>query len=320
MEHLQAIVQRVDDLAQGVRAFEFAPATGSGPFPSAQAGAHIDLKLGNGLVRSYSLFEPASGDSPYRIAVALDEASRGGSRFLFDQVRVGQGIEISPPKNHFTLEEDVSHTVLVAGGIGITPLWAMVQRLESLGRSWSLHYAARRRDCAAFVDELERFAQASTLGVLFTSFGDDPQRQRIDLASVFANAPHGAHFYCCGPKRLIEDFVKHGESRPPEHVHVEHFEGVQPTGGDMSYTVRLVRSDKVLTVPAGKTILEVVESAGIEVAHACKEGVCAACEVRVIGGIPDHRDLVLSRKEKAQNQSMMICCSGALSPELVLDL
>ncbi|RJP67431.1 MAG: oxidoreductase [Comamonadaceae bacterium] len=319
MQRMKAIVECQEDVAQGVRSFALRPASDSAEFEVAAAGSHVDLFLAQDLVRSYSLYLPAAKGDPYRIAVALDPRSRGGSRHMFAHVKVGDEIDISLPKNHFPLTEDASNTVMVAGGIGVTPLMAMATRLTRLGKPWTLHYAAQARTSAAFINELQELAYASGSSVHF-SFGDDPDRQRIDLPKVFACAPLDTHFYCCGPKRMIDAFVAAGEQRPSRFVHVEHFGGVTPTGSDQSFTVRLARSGKVLTVPAGRTILEVVEQAGISVAHACKEGVCAACETRVIDGIPDHRDLVLSKKERGQNQSMMICCSGSVTAELVLDL
>lgn len=319
MQRLKAIVEQREDVAQGVRSFALRPTSDSPAFTEASAGSHVDLFLARDLVRSYSLYRPTDKGGLYRIAVALEPQGRGGSSHIFANVKLGDEIEISAPKNHFPLAEDASNTVMVAGGIGVTPLMAMATRLATLGRAWTIHYSARTRQSAAFVEELKELAHASA-GRVFFSFGDDPDRRRIDLQQIFSQAPQGTHFYCCGPKRMIEAFVAAGEQQPSEFVHVEHFEGVTPTGSDQSFTVRLARSDKVLTVPAGSTILEIVEQAGIAVAHACKEGVCAACEVRVIQGIPDHRDLVLSKKERAQNQSMMICCSGSVSAELVIDL
>lgn len=315
---LNVRVQRIDDLADGVRAFELVPVEGT-ELPAFTAGAHIDLHLPPDLVRSYSLYNNQDAASAYQVAVALDPNSRGGSRFLFEQVSAGQTIAISPPTNHFALVEDAPHTVLVAGGIGITPLWAMAQRLTRLGRPWTLHYAARRAATAAFREELAALAAAGH-GQVHFSFGDDPQRRYIDLQQVFRDAPAGTHFYCCGPQKMIDGFLAAGQQRPSDTVHVEFFEGVAPTGADEAFTVELAKSGKTLQVPKGQTILEVVEQAGIQVAHACKEGVCAACEVRVIDGLPDHRDLVLSKQEKAENKSMMICCSGSLSSRLILDL
>lgn len=319
MQTMKAIVERQEDVAQGVRAFVLRPADDAVPFDVAKPGAHVDLFLADGMVRSYSLYQPAENGDPYKIAVALEPEGRGGSRHMFSRVSAGSVLEISLPENHFPLEEEAANSVLVAGGIGVTPLLAMATRLARLGKAWTLYYAARTRAAAAFVVELERLASASGGQVIF-SFGDDPHRQRLDLNQIFAQAPQGTHFYCCGPKRMIDGFLAAAGQRPSEFVHVEHFEGVAPTGAEKSFTVRLARCGKELTVPAGRTILEVVEEAGIAVAHACKEGVCAACEVRVIQGIPDHRDLVLSKKERAQNQSMMICCSGSITAELVLDL
>jgi len=311
-------IQRTDELASGVRAFELAPLEGE-ELPTFTAGAHIDLHLTPDLVRSYSLFNDQDRAGNYQVAVALDPHSRGGSRHLFERVCAGQTLTISPPTNHFALVEDAPHTVLVAGGIGITPLWAMAQRLSRLGRPWALHYAARSATTAAFREEIAALAASSQTEVHF-SFSDDPARHYIDLPDIFRRAPKGTHFYCCGPQKMIDAFLAAGRQRPDDHVHVEFFEGVAPSGTSQAFTVELARSGKTIQVAQGMTILEAVEQAGIDVPHACKEGVCAACEVRVIEGQPDHQDLVLSKQEKSENRSMMICCSGSLSSRLVLDL
>lgn len=313
-------VQRTNELAQGVRAFELAPLEGEEMLPAFTAGAHIDLHLTPDLVRSYSLFNDQDNAHSYQVAVALDPNSRGGSRHLFEHVRAGQTLTISPPANHFALVEDAPHTVLVAGGIGITPLWAMAQRLSRLGRPWTLHYAARSATTAAFRQEIAALASSCSQAEVHFSFSDDPDRRYIDLPEVFRQAPDGTHFYCCGPQKMIDAFLAAGRQRPDDHVHVEFFEGVAPSGASSAFTVELARSGRTIQVSQGMTILEAVEQAGIDVPHACKEGVCAACEVRVIEGLPDHQDLVLSKQEKIEGKSMMICCSGSLSSRLVLDL
>jgi len=315
---IQARVHHVAEIAKGIRSFEFRPVV-PGAFPPSVAGAHIDLHLTPALTRSYSLCGTPGDDQAYRVAVALNPQGAGGSRHLFEAVAPGQLIEISTPANHFGFHHEAPFSVFVAGGIGITPLWSMIQGLRGRSAPWVLHYAARSRAQAAFHEEIESFARAHGGAMVFCP-SDDPAPQRLDFPRIVAQAPVGAHFYCCGPKRMIDAFVAATANLPPEQVHIEHFEGVAPTGGDKAFTIELSRSGRCLTVPAGMSILEVVEAAGIEVPFSCREGICGACEVKVLGGAPDHQDLVLSPQERAQNGSLMICCSGSLSERLVLDL
>lgn len=308
----------MEEIAKGIRSYEFRPVVPDA-FPPTVAGAHIDLHLMPTLTRSYSLCGNPGDAQAYRVAVALNPQGAGGSRYLFEAVAPGRLIEISTPANHFSFHREAPFSVFVAGGIGITPLWSMIQALKGRSAPWVLHYAARSRAHAAFHGEIESFARAHGGAMVFCS-GDDPGRQRLDLPRIVAQAPLGAHFYCCGPKRMIDAFVAATANLPPEQVHIEHFEGVGAAGGDRAFTIELSRSGRCLTVPAGTSILDAVEAAGIEVAFSCREGICGACEVRVLRGTPDHRDLVLSAKERSKNESLMICCSGSLSDRLVLDL
>ncbi|QHE74888.1 PDR/VanB family oxidoreductase [Hydrogenophaga sp. PBL-H3] len=314
----KATVHRVLEIAKGIRSYELTPCEVD-TFPAATAGAHIDLHLTPTLTRSYSLCGRPGETLAYQVAVALDPHGSGGSRYLFDEVVPGRLLEISTTTNHFSFCDDAPFSVFVAGGIGITPLWSMIQGLKGRSARWILYYAARSKIHAAFLDEIESFAQEHG-GTMVLSFGDDPARERWDFQQVVDRAPLAAHFYCCGPKRMIDAFVASTSALPPERVHVEYFEGIADKGGDKAFTVELAKSGKCLIVLPGETILEVVEAAGICVAHSCREGVCGACEVRVLSGTPDHKDLVLSVEEKAKNQSMMICCSGSASHHLVLDL
>lgn len=315
---IKATVHRVRDIAKGIRSYELKPLEVDA-FPVATAGAHIDLHLTPTLTRSYSLCGRPGETHAYQVAVALDPQGAGGSRHLFEEVVPGRLIEISTPANHFSFRDDAPCSVFVAGGIGITPLWSMIQGLKGRSVPWILYYAARSKAQAAFHDEIESFAREHG-GTLVLSFGDDPERKRLDFQQIVAQAPPAAHFYCCGPKRMIDAFVASTSALPPDKVHVEYFEGIAATGGEKTFTIELARSGKCLTVPAGETILDVVEAAGIAVAYSCREGVCGACEVRVLSGTPDHKDLVLSAEERAKNHSMMVCCSGAVSDHLVLDL
>jgi vanillate O-demethylase ferredoxin subunit len=253
------------------------------------------------------------------IAVNKDAAGRGGSKFIHETVRVGDIITTSHPRNNFALDERAMHSVLIAGGIGITPLLSMIRRLESLGRSWELFYAARTRVTAAFVDELS-VIRPDDGRYLHLNFDQEPSGRMFDLSAIVNAAPSDAHLYCCGPVPMLEAFEAAAVDRPSDHVHVEYFKAREKPALAGGFEVRLSRSKRTIKVSAGKTILDALLDAGIAANYACTEGVCGTCETRVIEGIPDHRDLFLSKEEQAANNTMMICCSGSKSPTLVLDL
>ncbi len=322
MQRLSLCVGDVVDVAERIRLFSLRPLDAASLLPAWSPGAHVEVHLTPDLVRSYSLCGDPDDRSCYAVAVAREAASRGGSAFMFERLKAGAVVEVSLPRNHFGLVEDAAMSVLIAGGIGITPLLSMVRRLARLGRPWRLHYAARTGASAAFVDELRALAAAG-LGDLVLSLGDAVPRRRLDLATIVAGCPPGTHLYCCGPQPMMRDFELATSNWPAEQVHLEHFGGAGDAalvGAATGFAVELARSGRIVLVPQGQTILAALGQAGIDVAHACKEGVCGSCEVDVLGGIPDHHDLVLSAKEKASNSSMMICCSGAKSERLVLDL
>ncbi|WJJ94489.1 PDR/VanB family oxidoreductase [Neopusillimonas aromaticivorans] len=281
--------------------------------PGATAGSHIDIHLPNGLVRQYSLVNWGNTPDRYIVGVKNDPNSRGGSRYMHEQLRVGSDIQISAPRNNFPLDESVQHTVLVAGGIGITPIWCMMTRLEALGKSWELHYSCRSRTDAAFLAEL------ATRPNVHLHFDDENEGRLLDLAAIAANAPAGSHAYCCGPTPMLGAFENALSSWPANQVHVEYFTAKHEAANG-GFTVELQRSGKTFHIPEGKSILETLNDAGMSVPQSCLQGVCGACETRVISGIPDHRDAILSEPERAANETMMICCSGSKTDLLVLDL
>ncbi|MBV7482626.1 PDR/VanB family oxidoreductase [Bordetella sp. BOR01] len=318
MELLALQLRAIRYEAEGVSSFEFRHADG-GTLPAFTAGAHIDLHLGNGLVRSYSLCNSPDESHRYVIGVNRDRTSRGGSAFVHERLRVGDRLAASVPRNNFPLAHGAAYSVLVAGGIGITPLWCMAQRLEALGRAWELHYCARSEASAAFLDGIRALAARSRHGRLHPHFDDRMQGRLLDLDAVIAGAPGDAHFYCCGPVAMLHAFERCTAGLSPAQVHVEYFAAQAPASTEGGFKVELARSGKVLDVPAGKTILDVLLEAGVDVPYSCLEGVCATCETRVMAGVPDHRDLVLTKEEQASNNVMMVCCSGSRTPVLVLD-
>ncbi|WP_245965908.1 PDR/VanB family oxidoreductase [Pseudorhodoferax soli] len=314
MDRLVVRVEAVRREAQDVHSYELRRPDGAA-LPPFEAGAHIDLHLAEGLVRSYSLTNAQTERQRYVVAVGRQADGRGGSRFVHERLQVGTVLPIGLPRNHFALREDAAHSVLIAGGIGITPLRAMHARLAQLGRTWELHYACRRSDRAAFARELQALAPHR----VHLHFGD-AAGGRLDIARTVQAAPAGAHFYCCGPQAMLQAFEQATAGLPAERVHLERFAPLQPAAAQGSFVVELVRSGRRLTVAAGTTILDTLLAHGVDAPYSCMQGICGACETRVLGGVPEHRDSVLGEAECSANQSMMVCCSGARSPVLWLDL
>lgn len=288
------------------------------PLPSFTAGAHIEFRIDGGLKRCYSLINPGDALDRYIIAVKRDPASRGGSRFMHEQLRVGTQISATAPRNHFPLDGIAPYTALFAGGIGITPIWAMIQELDRHRRSWELHYAARTEEHAAFLEDA-LLLEGNGRGKVHCYFD---QSAPLALTEAVEQIPSDAHVYCCGPTPMLDSFLDACVSRDQATVHIERFATASESAllSNGGCTVTLARSMRTIAVAPTQTILDALLAAGIEAPHSCKEGVCGSCEVRVVEGVPDHRDSVLSPSEKISNQSMMICCSRSKSDALVLDL
>jgi ferredoxin-NADP reductase len=315
---LEVRLHSITATAEDVHLFELRPVHGS--LPAFDPGAHIDVHLPNGMLRSYSLLNDSSERHRYVLGISRDRSSRGGSSWLHEVARVGDRVAIGVPRNHFPLDESAPHSVLIAGGIGVTPLWCMAQRLEQIERPWSLHYSSRSRAGAALADEIETFAAASKVGRLQMRMDKASGVDRLDLRAVVGEAPPGSHFYCCGPAAMLEAFRAACDGLAEERVHFEYFappdEIALAHGG---FSVVLARSHKRVNVAADQSILDALRAEGVDVPSSCEQGICGACETAVLEGVPDHRDLVLSAKERASNKVMMICCSGAKSQTLVLD-
>ncbi|SPB13933.1 ferredoxin [Caballeronia novacaledonica] len=280
--------------------------------PRVEPGAHIDVHMPSGLMRQYSLVTADGDERAYLIGIKRDRMSRGGSRFMHEQLRVGQMLDIGGPRNNFPLCETASHTVLIAGGIGITPIWCMAQRLMRLNRSFELHYACRERREAAFLDTLTALPQAHL-------HFDSEERRVLDIAAIVGNAPADAHFYCCGPQPMLAGYEAATASVDSERVHIEYFAPRAAAACEGGFVVQLHRTGQQFEVPQGKTILQVLREAGVSAPYSCEEGICGACQVDVIEGTPDHRDSVLSEREQVAGDVMLICCSGSKSERLVID-
>ncbi len=316
---LQVRVRTMTYEADGILSFELVPMPPLKELPAFTAGAHIDLHLPNGLIRSYSLLNAPDERHRYLVGINKDAQSRGGSRYMHEVLRAGDTLAISAPRNNFPLDEQAPLNVFFAGGIGITPMMSMIARTQQLGRPWKLYYAARTRRNAAFLDTLHGYHNEPNVELNFT-FDQEPDGQRMDLAGIMKTLPPEAHVYCCGPLPMLTAFEQAAASLPPAQVHLEYFAAKESAATDGGFTVELARSGKSVSVRAGQTILDSLLDIGIEPPYSCQEGICGTCEVRVIEGTPDHRDLVLSTAEKAANNRMMICCSGSRSAKLVLDL
>jgi tetrachlorobenzoquinone reductase len=299
--------------ARDTNLYEFRRPDGQA-LPAYQPGAHVDMHLPNGIVRNYSLIVARPEPGVYTFGIKRDPASRGGSRYIHDELRAGKVIKISAPRNNFPLKEDAAHTILFAGGIGITPIWCMVQRLAELGRLWQLYYCCRSRADMAFLDALEPMAPAKL------HFDDEAQGKFLDIPAIVAQAPEAAHLYCCGPTPMLNAFEAATASWPRDQVHVEYFTPKAEASKKGGFVVELARSGRELFIPEGQSILQVLLDEGVDVDYSCELGICGACEQRVISGTPEHRDSILTEEEQAENKRVMICCAGCKSERLVLDL
>jgi tetrachlorobenzoquinone reductase len=310
---IEAVLIQIRMAARDTNLYTFARAD-RGPLPGAAPGAHIGVILPNGVERQYSLIHYGPTFSEYTVGVKRDVNSRGGSVFMHDQLRVGMKVTLVPPRNNFPLEEDADLVVLLAGGIGITPIYCMVKRLIELKRPWQLHYSCRSRADTAFLDELSQH------GDVRFHFDEESGGKFLPVADIVASTPKNAHLYCCGPGPMLAAFEAATANWPPEQVHIEYFTPKFEAAQAGGFIVELARSKRELVIPPGKSILQAVREAGIQVPHSCEEGVCGACETRVISGTPDHRDSILTEQERKDSATMMICCSGSKSPRLVLDI
>ncbi len=315
---MQLIVHSRTRLADGILALELVAPDGAA-LPAFAAGAHIELQLAPELARSYSLANDPAERHRYVVAVQKDANGRGGSAWVHEHLRDGQCVRVDGPRNNFALVETAPDSVLVAGGIGITPLYCMIQRLEAIGKPWKLLYAARSRGNAAYLAEIKAL-EANRPGRVQLHFNDERNGRVPDLAAIVAAATQGAHLYCCGPTPMLDAFLAATKHLPEGNAHVEFFSAAHEAATDGGYVVELSRSGRRFTIPAGKTILSVLRDAKVDVDYSCEEGTCGACETRVLEGDIDHRDSYLTASEQRSGKKMMICCSGCRGGKLVLDL
>jgi vanillate O-demethylase ferredoxin subunit len=325
VDQLELLVHEVRDEADGVKSVTLVHPEGAA-LPAFTAGSHIEVTFSapgfsEGLKRHYSLLNDPSETHRYVVGVGLHPSSRGGSRFVHDHLRAGELLASTLPRNHFPLEESAEFTVLIAGGIGVTPLLSMATRLSSLGRKWRLYYCVRTPSRAAFLADLLALQGGEVIPV----YDGRPGIRPLDLQQVMDSCSPNDHLYCCGPVALMNAFEAAGRVRSPSTLHVEWFEAPavpETPAGDTqtALTVHLARSGRTVIVPAGRTILAELEAVGIDVPNSCGDGICGTCETRVLRGRPLHQDHVLTAAEREKGDRMMVCVSRCLDPEITLDL
>ncbi|MDQ0906274.1 ferredoxin-NADP reductase [Streptomyces canus] len=305
----ELVVDRRDAAADGVLALTLRHPLGE-QLPQWEPGAHIDVVLGPGLERQYSLCGDPADRTAWRIAVLREPAGRGGSAHVHEQLEPGDKVRVRGPRNHFALRPAPRY-LFIAGGIGITPILPMLAAAEAEGAEWTLLYGGRTRESMAFTEELSRYGDRVTVA---------PQDQTglLDLASVLDGVPEGTLVYCCGPGPLL-DAVE--ERCPAGLLHVERFTPKeQPAAENTQFEVELAQTGTTVTVAPDVSVLDAVRASGVEVLFSCTEGTCGTCETDVLDGTPDHRDSVLTDEEREAGETMMICVSRCRGKKLVLDL
>lgn len=318
MDTLTVKVMRKVREAEDIASFELASVNGT-PLPAFSAGSHIDVQVPGGITRQYSLCNDSSELHRYRIAVLRDANSRGGSTGMHDQVNEGDVLQISTPKNHFPLHA-AANTLLLAGGIGVTPLLCMAQRLAAVGSRFELHYCTRSEERTAFRDEI---AQSSFSQQVHFHFDNGPAAQKLNLDALIATPDAHTHLYVCGPAGFIDHVLTTAQAKgwPSEQVHLEYFGAApQDTSGDAGFEVKIASTGQTYAIPADQSIVQVLNGHGIEILTSCEQGVCGTCITRVLEGEPEHRDMYFTDEEKAKNDQFTPCCSRSKSRLLVLDL
>ena len=296
-------------------------AEGGGPLPAFSAGSHIDVQVpGTAITRQYSLCNDPQESHRYLIGVLRDPASRGGSVAMHDAIQQGQLLQISAPKNHFALAHEAQRSLLLAGGIGVTPILCMAERLAISGAAFEMHYCTRSRERAAFY---ERIAQSSFAGQVQFHFDDGETAQKFDIANCLSAPQVGLHLYVCGPKGFMDAVLASARAQgwPEAQLHYEFFSAeVVKSTADASFDVKLASSGRIIKVLSDQTVIQALSAAGVEVQTSCEQGVCGTCLTRVLEGVPDHKDMYLTPEEQAVNDQFMPCCSRSKTPLLVLDI
>ncbi|MBP6018707.1 MAG: oxidoreductase [Burkholderiaceae bacterium] len=318
---LTLLVRSITYEAENIRSFELVDPSGK-DLPPFEAGAHIDVSVPGGLTRQYSLCDSPGSRKHYRIAVLEDHAGRGGSKAMHASLRAGDMLDVSEPRNLFPLKPGARHNVLLAGGIGITPLLSMVDQLQRDQQSFELHYCTQKPERTAFRSRLQSLVAGDQ--AFLHHDGGDP-KNGLDIVTKLEKYEEGVHLYFCGPPGFMKAVQKAAAHWPEHAVHYEYF-GVDPSLAEKlaasapseGVQIRLAKSDKVLTVEPGQTILAAIRQAGVACESSCESGLCGTCKVRYFSGKPDHNDFVLSEEEK--NEYVLVCCAGPGTEALLLDL
>jgi ferredoxin-NADP reductase len=307
-------VEGKDVVSDGVAALTLREVNGE-PLPRWEPGAHVDLILGKAPTRQYSLCGDPDDHRVWRLGILRDANGSGGSLYVHDELQVGDVVRIRGPRNNFQLVDSPKY-LFIAGGIGITPILAMIRTAQARGAQWELVYGGRQRASMAFLAELAGYGDRVAVR---------PQEEYglLDLAGLLGTPREDTKVYCCGPEPLLAAVERQcADTWPAGALHVERFVAkplTEPVRTD-AFEVYLAQSELTLTVPPDRTVLDMVEEAGVGVLSSCAEGTCGTCETPVLEGEVDHRDSVLNDEEKAVNDCMMICVSRACSARLVLDL
>jgi len=316
---LEVRVSRRQHEAQDILGFELRSLDGAS-LPPFSAGSHIDVHLPNGLVRQYSLCNDPREHDRYQIGVLLDPASRGGSRCLHEAVEEGMRLRISEPRNLFPLAREAGRSLLFAGGIGITPILCMAERLAQSGAAFELHYCCRSVDRAAF---LERLSRSSFSAQVQLHFDDGPVDQRLDAARLLAAPTADTHLYVCGPGGFMAHVLDSARQAgwDDSRLHREYFAAApEPEAASDSFEVQLASTGQCFLIPPQRSVADVLLEAGVDIPLSCEQGICGTCVTRVLAGEPEHRDLFMTDAEHARNDQFTPCCSRSKSPRLVLDL
>lgn len=308
-----ARVREIRVEASEVKSFVIEASDGA-DMPSWSPGAHVDLALAPGMNRQYSLCGNPADRRTARFAVLKELQSRGGSIMLHDQVKSGDDLEVVAFRNHFPLVT-AERFLLIAGGIGITPLLAMARELDWQGKGWALLYGGRTRSHMAFLDELETFGD-KVLVRPQDEFG------LLQLAAFLGSEEPGKVVYCCGPEPLIKAVEAYCANWDESALQIERFhpKDPEPHAPDSAFEVELRRSGKTVTVQAGQSIADALEEVGVVIPRSCNEGTCGTCLTKIIEGLPDHRDSFLRPKQREKNNTILVCCSRSRTSRLVLDV
>jgi vanillate O-demethylase ferredoxin subunit len=317
-QSLKLVLKQIRLESEGTLSFDLA-LPNEEPLPSFSAGAHIDVQIPNGPKRSYSIVSSSAVRNYWRIAVKRSIKSEGGAAWFHQQARVGMCIETSSPKNNFMLHESENETIFIVGGIGITPILSMIETLNQQGRIWTLHYVNPSLKKMAFAGHLNKLAKQND-NVVNLYFSDANQPSKMNVENIVDSSHKNSHVYCCGPTRMIDTFLLATQTFPSDQVHFERFVATQQAATEGSYLLHLLRDGRSITVPKGKSMLDVLLDNGLDIPYSCTQGVCGTCRLTVVEGTPDHRDSFLSNEEQKSGKAVIPCCSGSVSQTLVLDL